>query len=65
MAYNAAMATTIEGPAVMMADEVITSMETVAMETVAMEVVAEAMVVVGANAAGGGIVQLINFMIQW
>ncbi len=52
MAHNAAMATIIEGPAVMMADEVITSME-----TVAMVVVAEAMVVIGANAAGEGIVQ--------
>ncbi len=47
MAYNAAMTTTIEGPAVMMADEsvVVASMETVTM------------VVVGAEAAGGGIVQ--------
>ncbi len=48
VAYNAAMATTIEEPAVIMADEVVTSMETVSM------------VVVGANAAGGGMMYIIN-----
>ena len=48
MAYNAAMTTTIEGPAVMMADEsvVVDSMETVTM------VVVGSMVGVGGEAAG-------------
>ncbi len=52
MAYNAAMATTIEEPAVIMADEVVTSMETVSM------------VVVGANTAGGGIINLTHDLID-
>ncbi len=59
MAYNAAMATTIEEPAVIMADEVVTSMETVSME-VADKVVTSMETVVGANAAGGGIIYIIN-----